>query len=34
MREINVKVADNSVQIKDHKIQIVWGSAPVSDLFS
>ena len=34
MREMNCKVSDDSVYIKGHKIQIVWGSAPTLDLFS
>ena len=34
MRKNNGKVADESVQTKDHKIQIGWGYAPASDFFS
>ena len=34
MCKINGKVADNSVEIEGPKIQIGWGSAAASDLFS
>ena len=34
MHEINGKVADDSVQIKDPRIKIGWGSTTLSDLFS
>ena len=34
MRKVNVKVDDDSIQIKDHQVQTGWKSAPALDLFS
>ena len=33
MRTFNSKVADDSIQIKNHQVQTGWGSAPALDLF-